>query len=123
MVNWKNIKNKYPKSFSLLKKYYNLYEVNDGFNELSLCTIYSNYLGDNKVKIRIKDRELYSFFDSYNIFINIIKKNIDINYKYKIIYNNEKYSSNYIFKDRENTETVAFILSFEILEKELNEFR
>lgn len=124
-MDWEQIKEKYPKAWNNLIQF-----KLDGC--LLFCSIYNQYeLGIDEDECGYQEiRDLYDFFDSNNIHIEIlIDKTMEPKYCYSIhTYNdaeiewidklNVKYSD--LEYTREKAEESGFNKAFEILEIDLN---
>lgn len=111
-MNWSKIKYKYPKAYTLCEK-----EMIKG----------SSTLFDFYETVNWNDRKLYDFFDEQGIMVWLIWENYpDVQWWHAVINWKDKQtsSSNWDipnWKKREEAETVAFMKSFEILEKQITE--
>ena len=111
-MNWKEIKEKYPKAYILCEK-----EMTDG-----------SYIEPFYETVNWNDRNLYDFFDKQGIYVNISS---DCGKFFYMLYEyHEKpfkdetvldigMDEDKQFEIREEAETAAFIKAFEILEKNI----
>ena len=110
MINWNEIKDKYPKAWMLLKKWWE--------NELD-CTF-----GDEYADLVMNTREFYDFFDQNELWIEISSQAIN-NWSFNIFKLTDDnfdciFSENsYKLSNRIEAEGYAFYKAFELLEKKL----
>jgi len=106
-LDWKEIKEKYPKSFW---KFHKRSGRHPYINDLNILGY--GFFGKH---IEINDRDLFDFFDEQEIYVNIRNTMLKYVWCWSINYSVEEITA----KSRQEAETVGFTKAFEILEEKL----
>lgn len=111
-MNWKEIKEKYPKGFEKLQDHFNAHEMAYGETP---CHSWSDQYG--KIDGQIYPRDLYDFFDEQKLSIEVFFDYDVWNYRiHSLSENGHLYKYKHGFKNRTESESAAFTKAFEILE-------